>query len=96
MPIHASKLIKGNDGFGAGWRLVTIFLPLGYGASQLIDWLYRTLHTDFHTPGIFGNGIFAVVARRKVPESVRNPLRSLDRQDRLLCFSGYSAILSTT
>ena len=37
MPIHASKLIKGNDGLSC--RLTTGYhLPaLGYGASQLTD-----------------------------------------------------------
>lgn len=47
------NILRGPNGLRAGWRLLIFFailLPIGYGASRIIDPVMRGLHADFHTP----------------------------------------------
>ncbi len=63
-----AMLFKGSSGLRAGWRLLiflAILLPVGYCASRFTGLLYRTLHTDFYSPGggaiLGGNFVLALL-----------------------------------
>jgi membrane protease YdiL (CAAX protease family) len=74
----------GQNGLRAGWRLLIFFaivVPLGYGASRIVDILTQKLHTSEDTPlgstvvmGVFfaalllAGGIMARIERRSIAD----------------------------
>ena len=80
-----ASLSRGMTGFRAGWRLVTIFLPLGYGASQLTDCYIAPCTRISIRLAFWGMG-FSLWLR-----GVRYPHPSAIRYDRSIGKTGFSA-----